>query len=61
MMYVDSVSVTMAMSPCTFLRVLLRSPQTNGSGFLVSYCWLLRYRGGPQEASGTDPLVVVLL
>ena len=33
----------------------------NGSGFLVSYCWLLWYHGGPPEASGTDPLVVLLL
>ena len=43
------------------LWVLPRSPQTNGSGFLVSYCWLLRYRGGPPEASDMDPLVVLLL
>ena len=43
---------------CTFLWVL---PWTNGSGFLVSYCCLLWYRGGPPEASGTDPLVVLLL
>jgi len=64
MTYVDSVSVIMATCPqcyCTFLRVLLGSPQTNGSGFLTSYCWLLRYRGGPLEVSGTDPLAVLLL
>jgi len=57
----DSVSVIMATCPHMFLRVLLRSPQTNGSSFLVSYCWLLRYRGGPPEVSGMDPLVVLLL
>jgi len=34
---------------------------TKGSGYLVSYCWLLRYRGGPPEASGMDPFVVQLL
>ena len=64
MTYVDSVSVIMSTCPrcyCTFLRVLLRSPQTNGSGLHVSYCWLLRYCGGPSEASGTDPLIVLLL
>ena len=36
-----------------FLRVLLRSPRTNGSGILVSYCWLLWHRGGLPEVSGT--------
>jgi len=71
MTYVDSVSVIMAMCPHTLLHVLvgrdclsmvlLRSPRTNGSGFLVSYCWLLWYRGGPPEVSGTDPLIVLLL
>jgi len=43
------------------LHVLPEKSTTNSSGFLVSYCWLLRYRGGPPEASGTDPLVVLLL
>jgi len=46
---------------CMFLQALLRGPGTNGSGFLVSYCWLLRYRGRPPKASGTDPLVALLL
>jgi len=46
---------------CKFSWLLLRSPQTSGSGFLASYYWLLRYRGGPLEASGTDLLVVLLL
>jgi len=64
MMYVDLVSVIMAMCPHMLLHVLastMRSPRTNGSCFLVSYCWLLRYRGGPPEASGMDPLIVLLL
>jgi len=43
-----------------FLQVLLRSPRTNGNSFLVSYCWLLQYRVGPLEVSGTDPLVLLL-
>ena len=30
------------------------------SEFLVSYCWLLLYRGGPLEASGMDLLTVVV-
>jgi len=59
MTYVDSVSVIMATCPCTFLQVLLRSPRTNGSSFLVSYCWLVRYRGGPPDASGTDHAVKI--
>ena len=41
MMYVDSVSVILWQRSharyCTFLRVLLRSPRTNGSSFQVSY------------------------
>ena len=37
-------------------------PEVHGlmAGFLASYCWLLRYRGGPLEASGMELLVVRL-
>ena len=55
MMYVDLVSVIIA--------IIMPTPEwsKNSSGFLVSYCWLLLYRGGPLEVSGTDLLVVLLL
>ena len=47
----------------TLLHILASTTEksTNGSGFLVSYCWLLQHHGGPLEVSDMDPLVVLLL
>ena len=53
MIYVDLVSVIMAMCSRMF------STSMNSSSFLVSYCCLIWYCGGLLEASSTDLLVIL--
>jgi len=53
------VHVIMAMCPLEFLRVLVRSSWSNGTGLLVR-CWLLEYHAGAMEMSDMELLAVYL-